>query len=242
VPVDLLPHTLPRSTVAEAYRALRTSLLLSTAERPRSVVVTSAIPLEGKTTTATNLAVVLSQLGKKVLLVDGDLHRSRLHEIFKVSNAVGLVSLLTGQTDLGETVYQTDVPGLFVLPAGPTPPNPSGLLSSDRMRQFLEEALTEYEFVILDSPPTLVLADAVLLGHVTAGIILCVRAGKTPREQVVRARDELGRGKGRILGVVLNALKDESGDVTYRERYADRYYQGAAERPATPEMPSAVKT
>ncbi len=241
-PVELLPHTLPRSTVAEAYRALRTSLLLSTADRPRSVVVTSAIPLEGKTTTATNLAAVLSQLGKNVLLVDADLHRSRLHEIFQVSNEVGLVSVLTGQSDLRAAVQGTEVPGLFVLPAGPTPPNPSGLLSSDAMRQLLEGALTDYDYVVFDSPPVLVLADAVLVGHLTAGIILSVQAGKTPREQVVRARDELRRGNGRILGVVLNALKDERGDVTYRERYGARYYQGTAKRHESAETPSAVKT
>jgi succinoglycan biosynthesis transport protein ExoP len=241
-PVELLPHTLPHSTVAEAYRALRTSLLLSTADRPRSVVVTSAIPLEGKTTTATNLAVVLSQLGKKVLLVDADLHRSRLHEIFQVSNEVGLVSVLTGQSNPEAAVHGTEIPGLSVLPAGPTPPNPSGLLSSDRMSQFLEVALTKYDFVVFDSPPVLVLADAVLIGHLTAGVILAVKAGKTPREQVVRARDELRRGNGRILGVVLNALRDETGDITYRERYGARYYHGEADRPETAETPSAIKT
>ncbi len=241
-PLELLPHTLPRSTVAEAYRALRTSLLLSTADRPRSVVVTSAIPLEGKTTTATNLAVVLSQLGKKVLLVDADLHRSRLHEIFQVSNVVGLVTVLTGLSDTGTAVHGTEIPGLFVLPAGPNPPNPSGLLSSDRMLEFLNSALAEYDFVVLDTPPALVLADAVLVGHLSDGIILTVRAGSTPREQVVRARDELRRGNGRILGVVLNALKDESGDITYRERYGARYYQGTASPAETAETPSAVKT
>jgi capsular exopolysaccharide synthesis family protein len=240
-PIELLPHTLSRSTAAEAYRAFRTSLLLSTVDRPRSVIVTSSVPREGKTTTATNLAVVLAQLSKKVLIVDADLHRARLHEVFHVSNAIGLVSVLTGQTDLASAVHRTEIPGLSVLPAGPTSPNPSGLLSSDRMRRFLDGALTQYDFVVFDTPPVLVLADAVLLGNLTAGIILTVHAGKTPREQVVRARDELLRGKGQILGVLLNALRDPTGDIAYREKYGSHYYSKAADVAEKVAMPPVVE-
>ncbi len=240
--IKLLPHTLPRSTVSEAYRAFRTSLLLSSTERPRCLVVTSALPLEGKTTTAINLAVVLAQLGKSVLLVDADLHQSTLHETFHVSNAVGLVTVLTGDSDLTRAIQQTEIPSLSVLPAGPSSPNPSGLLSSDSMRRFLDDAVSRYDFVIVDTPPVLAVADPVVLGNLTGGVILCVHGGKTPRAAVIRARDELRRSNVRILGVLLNALKDESGDVTYRERYASRYYQDAAKPPRTAEPPSTVKT
>lgn len=241
--IELLPHTLSRSTVAEAYRAFRTSLLLSSAARPRCLAVTSALPLEGKTTTSMNLAVVLAQLGKNVLLVDADLHHSRLHETFHVSNTAGLVTVLTGQTDATSAIKVTVIPNLSVLPAGPTSPNPSGLLSSGTMRRFLEGAMSRFDFVVVDMPPVLAVADAVVLGHLTGGVILCVHGGKTPRAAVIRARDELLRSNVRILGVLLNALEDESGEVTYRERYGAGYYQSPpAKPPEAAETPSAVRT
>ena len=240
--IELLPHTLSRSSVAEAYRAFRTSLLLSSAERPRCLVVTSALPLEGKTTTAMNLAVVLAQLGKSVLLVDADLHRSHLHEVFQVSNAVGLVTVLTGHTNATSAIKETEIPCLSVLPAGPTSPNPSGLLSSGSMRRFLDGVISRYDFVVVDTPPVLAMADAVVLGHLTGSVILCVHGGKTPRDAVIRARDELRRSNVRILGVLLNALEHERGEITYRERYAARYYQNPANPPETAKVPSAMIT
>ncbi len=239
--IELLPHTLSRSTLAEAYRAFRTSLLLSSAARPRCLAVTSALPLEGKTTTTMNLAVVLAQLGKSVLLVDADLHHSRLHETFHVSNATGLVTVLTGQTEAASAIKETEIPNLSLLPAGPTSPNPSGLLSSGTMRRFLDGAMSRYDFVVVDTPPVLAVADAVVLGHLTGGVILCVHGGKTPRAVVIRARDELLRSNVRILGVLLNALEDESGEVAYRERYG--YYQTPPVKPPeAAETPSAVRT
>ena len=240
--IELLPHTLPRSNVAEAYRAFRTSLLLSSAARPRCLVVTSALPLEGKTATAMNLAVVLAQLGKSVLLVDADLHRSHLHETFHVSNTAGLVTVLTEHTDATSAIKETEIPCLSVLPAGPSSPNPSGLLSSDSMRRFLDGAASRYDFVVVDTPPVLAMADPVVIGSLAGGVILCVHAGKTPRAAVIRARDELLRSKVRILGVLLNALEDKSGEITYRERYAARYYKKAAKPPGTAETPSTIRT
>jgi capsular exopolysaccharide synthesis family protein len=241
--IELLPHTLSRSTLAEAYRAFRTSLLLSSAARPRCLGVTSALPLEGKTTTAMNLAVVLAQLGKSVLLVDADLHHSRLHETFHVSNTSGLVTVLTGHSDATTAIRETEIPNLSVLPAGPTSPNPSGLLSSGIMRRFLDGAMSRYDFVVVDTPPVLAVADAVVLGHLAGGVILCVHGGKTPRAAVIRARDELLRSNVRILGVLLNALEDESGEVTYRERYGAGYYQNPPVKPPeAAETPSALRT
>ena len=233
--IELIPHEFSRSPVAESYRAFRTSLLLSSAELLRSFVVTSAVPLEGKTTTAANLAVVLAQLGKKVLLVDADLHRSRLHEIFHVSNAEGLVSVLTGRIDAQHAVQKTAVPGLMLLTAGPPSPNPSGLLASNTMRRFLDGAIARYEYVVIDAPPVLAVADAIVLGYLSNGVVLCVRAGRTPRDQVIRARDDLQRSNVRILGVVLNGLEEKHAGAEYRERYGAAYY-GEKEPPAaTPE-------
>ena len=233
--IELLPHEFARSTTSEAYRAFRTSLLLSSAELLRSFVVTSAVPLEGKTTTATNLAVVLAQLGKSVLLVDADLHRSRLHEIFHVSNAEGLVSILAGRVDARHAIQKTAIPGLSLLPAGPPSPNPSGLLASDTMRRFLDGAVERFDYVILDAPPVLAVADAIVLGYLSNGVILAVRGGRTPREQVLKALTELRRSNVRVLGVLINALEQKDG-VTDRERYGGAYYPSA--EPVAPEAAS----
>jgi succinoglycan biosynthesis transport protein ExoP len=220
VSIELLPHELPRSVVAEAYRSFRTSLLLSRADGVQTLVVTSAVPQEGKTSTATNLAIVLGQLGRRVLLVDTDLRRPRIHEILNVSNRVGLVSVLAARTHQDAAILPTSVPNVSVLPAGPSPPDPSGLLSSEAMKRFLSRAAEEFDNVIFDSPPILAFADAILLGDLTDGVIVCIQAGRTPREQVARARDELLRSRVHILGVLMNNAKDESGKGLAYRTYA----------------------
>lgn len=224
--IELLPHEHSRSRVAERYRAFRTALLLSRAGGVHSIVVTSCFSREGKTATAVNLAVVLGQLGKRVLLVDADLHRPRLHEIFHVSNRGGLVAVLAENHEPAREIIKTEVPGVFLVPAGPSAPNPSGLLSSEAMSKFLELARMNFDYVILDTPPVIPVTDAVLLGHQTDGIVLCVKAGETPREQVARVRDKLTRSNVRILGVLLNSLSGE--DQRYEDRY-DRYESYYAE-------------
>ena len=208
-PIELLPHRQPRSRIAERYRAFRTSLLLSQAGGVRSIVVTSSLSREGKTATATNLAVVLAQVGKRVLLVDADLHRPRLHEVFHVSNRSGLVSILAEGLAADRAVVRTPVPDVFLLPAGPASPNPSGLLSSEAMRRFLEFARADYDLVVLDAPPVGAVADAFILGHETDGVVLCVHGGKTRREHVAKVRDMLLRANVRILGVLINNLAEE---------------------------------
>jgi polysaccharide biosynthesis transport protein len=215
--IELLPHNHPRSSIAERYRDLRTSLLLSRAGGVKSIVVTSCVPREGKTATAVNLAIVLGQLGKPVLLVDADLHRPRLHEILRVPNRIGLVSILAGNVDPSRAIVKTDIPEVSVIPSGPASPNPSGLLSSEAMSRFLSLAQMNFDYLILDAPPVLPVADALVLGNQTDGVVLCVKGGNTPREQVLRVRDKLLRSNVRILGVVINQLVEE-GPV-----YADQY-------------------
>jgi succinoglycan biosynthesis transport protein ExoP len=215
--IELLPHRAPRSSVAERYRDLRTALLLSRAGGVKSIVVTSCVPREGKTSTAVNLAVVLGQLGKPVLLVDADLHRPRLHEILRVPNRIGLVSILAGNVDPARAIVKTDIPEVSVIPAGPASPNPSGLLSSEAMSRFLSLAQMNFDYVILDAPPVMPVADALVLGNQTDGVVLCVKGGKTPREQVARVRDKLYRSNVRILGVVINDLAEEK--TGYRDHY-----------------------
>ncbi|HTD53182.1 MAG TPA: polysaccharide biosynthesis tyrosine autokinase [Thermoanaerobaculia bacterium] len=234
--IELLPHRQPRSQIAECYRSLRTALLLSRAGGVRSFVVTSGLPQEGKTVTAVNLSIVLSQLGKKVLLVDADLHRPRLHEIFRLSNRTGLVSILAEDVLPGSAIAGTDIPDLFVVPSGPSSPNPSGLLSSEAMSQWLDDARKAFDYVILDTPPIQLVADAIVLAHLTDGAVLCVRSGETPRERVTSTRDRMLRSGIRILGVLLNGVE---GDESYGEVYAYDQTTLAAHR-LTPEKPVAA--
>ncbi len=231
--IELAPHNEPRSPIAEAYRAFRTALMLSRAGGVKSVVMTSAFPHEGKTTTAVNLAVVLGQLGRRVLLVDADLHKSRLHEIFRVPNRVGLVSVLAEGIEPSRAIVKTSVPGVFVVPSGPEAPNPSGLLASEAMRKFLELAAVNFDHVIVDSPPVLPVSDTLVFALQTDGVVLCVRGGATSREHVIRARDRLRRSGVPIVGVLINALEPE------RAAY-DRYeYAYGYPREGRPEVEEA---
>lgn len=205
--IDLIPHERPRSQVSEAYRAFRALLLMSRAGGVRTMVITSALPGEGKTTTASNLAVTLAQLGKKVILIDADLHKPRVHEVFRVSNRSGIVSVLAEGAPIKDVLHQTAVPGLWVMTAGPMTPNPSGLLSSDGMRVFLDQLAERFDYIVFDSPPVQPVADALILGALTDGVILTVRGGITPRDAIIKARNRMRRGNVRILGALINNLR-----------------------------------
>jgi polysaccharide biosynthesis transport protein len=223
--IELLPASHPRLAVSEAYRSLRTALLLSTPDGLRSVLVSSAVTGEGKSTTASNLAVVLAQLGRKVLIVDGDLRKPRLHQIFSVSNRAGLVSFLTGSAEAPDVFLQTKIPNLWVAPSGPTPPNPSELLSSNRMKDFLELAGQHFDHVVVDSTPTLPVTDAAIVGTLVDGTVLCIGANQVLREDAVACRDRLALAGCRVLGVVLNRFRVPSS--RYGKAY--RRYQSAYE-------------
>jgi succinoglycan biosynthesis transport protein ExoP len=218
------------STLGEAFRSLRTSVLLSTAEHPpRSLVISSAQPGEGKTTISTNLSISLAQLGRRVLLVDGDLRRPSLHRVFQANNNRGVVSYLTGQEDWRDVVEPTGVPGLEILPCGPVPPNPAELLSSERMRLLVRETIGEYDFVLLDSPPLLNVADSRILITLVDGVVLVVKGGATPRELVQHAQAHARTVGGNIIGVVLNNLDLRSESYYYYYRYYRYDYYGQDE-------------
>ncbi len=223
--IELLPALHPRQAVSEAYRSLRTALLLSSAEELKVISITSADSGEGKTATAANLGTVLAQLGKRVLLIDGDLRKPRLFKIFKVSNRAGLVTFLTSNVSPETLVVPTDVDNnLFLCPTGPHPPNPSELLASDRMREFLQFGQANYDFVIVDTPPVLAVTDAVLVGAMCHGAILCFRANKVLREDVQRCRNRLLMSDVRILGAVLNRYAPpRSGGYGRRYYYYESY-------------------
>jgi receptor protein-tyrosine kinase len=216
--------------MAEAYRELRTSLLLSRAGGIKSIVVTSAAPQEGKTTLASNLAIALAQLDRTVVLIDGDLYNPRLHEIFCISNRLGLASVLSGQVEWLDVLTATQVPGVTLLPAGPNPPDPSVLLASDSMSRLLTTLGSSFDFVVIDSPPVAAVTDAVLLGVHSDGVILCVRAGSTPRELSASARDKLLWSGVRILGAALTMAEDEPTRTEYYDAYYMQSVGGAGEK------------
>lgn len=222
--IELVPHERPRTLVSESYRSLRTALLLSSANELKALAVTSAVAGEGKTATASNLAVVFAQLGRQVLIVDCDLRKPRLHQVFRVSNRYGLVNQLTSAPDPeGAAFLATEVPNLWITPSGPIPPNPSELLSSDRMRDWLKAVRGRFDFVVLDTPPTLAVTDATIVGLLADGVVLTLRSGKVTREEARLCRDRLRQSGVRILGAVLNRYRSLQTGLGKRYRYYESY-------------------
>ncbi len=229
--IDLLPHSDSRSAIAEAYRAFRTSLLLASANSPKVIVVTSSFAREGKTTTSVNLATVLAQMGKPVLIIDADLRRPRLHRVFRGAKNIGLVNYLAANAPLDQIVQSTEVPDLYTVLAGPIPPNPSELLGSDRMKQLIHEIRSRYAYVIFDSPPVLAVADAIILAAEADGVVLCVHGGRTPRDLVARSAERLRQSKIPVLGAILNNVDLHQYGYTYKKSYYE-YYQPDDEKAA----------
>jgi succinoglycan biosynthesis transport protein ExoP len=222
---DLVVLHEPRSVVAEAFRSLRTAVLFSApGAPPRVILLTSAGVGEGKTFTSLNLATTLADSGSRVLLIDADLRRAGCHRAFGIVNERGLSSFLAGQVTLAEAIRVLDAPKLSFIPAGPTPPNPAELVGSSRMRDTLEQLRDEYDFVIIDSPPTLPVTDAVVLAREADGIVLVVKGHDTPRELVRRARDQLVHAGAHILGALVNNVDLGWGDLYYYNRYYGTYY------------------
>ncbi len=215
----LLSGTVPHE-FGEAFRSLRTSLVFSNgAGSGRVVLVTSAQPLEGKSTTACNLAIALAIGGEKVLLIDADLRRPGVTRTMKLEDAVGLSHLLTGQATPREAIRQLDTPNLWVIPSGKIPPNPSELLASDRMKTLLTGQHGWFDWVIVDTPPVLAVTDAVLLSPLATGVAFVIRSEMTPSRHVRRAIDTLMTGNPRLLGAILNGV-----DLDRNKYYYSRYY------------------
>jgi len=221
--IELVAQHLPKSQMSEAFRALRTSLLLSQPGRPPQVIlVTSALPREGKTTAAANLAVTLAQLGDRTVLVDADLRKPGVGRLLNMGNGkyAGLSSYLAGVSSLDlVTVPHPVIPNLAAIPTGPLPPNPADLLSSNKLAEAIAELRTKFKFVVIDSPPVMAATDAVILSVQTDGVLLVVRSGETPKEAFTRTRDLLSSVKCHILGVVLNAVDSGAPDYYYSYRY-----------------------
>ncbi|HEX9544757.1 MAG TPA: polysaccharide biosynthesis tyrosine autokinase [Pyrinomonadaceae bacterium] len=244
---ELLMNVDSRSPMAESYRHLRTSLLLSTAGRaPRSLLVTSSLPGEGKTTTAVNTAISLTQTGASVVLIDADMRRPRMRSIFGFSDRPGLSSILSSDLSREDTlamISKDEVTGLHVLTSGPIPPNPAELLGSEQMRRLMTLLQAEFTHVVVDSPPINSFTDGVLISSLVDGVLLVVHGGKSSRHVVRRSRQLLHDVGAKVFGVVLNNVNLQSNDYYYYQRYyASNHYDTDVENNAPPPQASVSAT
>ena len=233
-PIELINHYYPNLAVSEAYRTIRTSILFSHTDRDAFKVITftSAFPQEGKSTTTSNIAVSFAQLGDKVLLIDADLRRPRLHRIFKQRNLQGLSNLLTGRTQLKDAIQKTFVENLWLLSSGPIPPNPAELLNSSKMRQLLGQLKENFNYVFIDSPPMLFVSDAAILGSMSDSTVIVLRPEKAHRKPFLNTIAEVRKGKAHIIGVVFNDVNYKKSIYSYdhyRYQYHGKYYEPTPE-------------
>jgi succinoglycan biosynthesis transport protein ExoP len=227
---ELILSQRPRSTIiTEAYRTLHTNILLSRAAEPaKTLLFTSSTQGEGKTLTALNTAVMFTQMGARVLMIDADLRHSSCHKVLGATNALGLTEVLTGQRELQEMIRPLATPPLFLLTSGSRPPNPVALLGSKKMLDILASLREHYDYILIDSPPVMPVADAVLLSAMVDGVVLVVNSQETPNYIVRETRARLTYARANVLGVVLNQVNMRSGDYAY-------YYRHYCSYPDSPE-------
>jgi capsular exopolysaccharide synthesis family protein len=226
-PVELVTFCHPKSMLSEAYRNIRTSILLSFSEKPpKTIAILSPNPEEGKTTTALNTAIALSQTGARVLVLEADLRRPRVHKIFDQENGVGLSNFLSGHAELDATIRGTEIPNLFYILAGPIPPNPSELLGSNLFKCMMESLGERFDHIVIDAPPVLGFSDSIIVSTSVDGVILVVLEGKTPKETLQRSKEMLFQVNAKILGVVINRVdirRSQYGGYGYYHGYHSYY-------------------
>ncbi|MGG1634066.1 capsular biosynthesis protein [Paenibacillus sp. FSL A5-0031] len=222
---QIITLTNPRSPISESYRALRTNIEFSSIdEKLQVLMVSSAGPGEGKSTTITNLAVTFAQSEKKVVLIDADLRKPTAHHTFSISNRYGLSSIISQQCSLEEGIQVTDIPNLDVITSGAIPPNPAEMMGSKRMTATIEQLRQMYDIVLIDTPPLLAVTDAQIVATKSDGVILVVDQGKVKRDIASKAVKNLESVNARILGVVLNNVKRKANEEAYY------YYYGVQEK------------
>lgn len=221
-PVNLITLLNPNSPISEQYRTVRTNLQFAVAgDQPlRSMTVVSSGPGEGKSTSAANLAVVFAQAGRKVLLVDADMHKATVHKTFGLSNEMGLSNLVSGQQAASSVIQATDVNNLSIITSGPTPPNPAELLNSRRMNVLMEELYQTFDLIVFDLPPVMTVADGLIMASKTDGTVLVVREGVTRKDSVLEAKNRLLQAKARVLGVIYNGAEQVNESSYYY--YSDK--------------------
>jgi capsular exopolysaccharide synthesis family protein len=225
--IELINHLHPDIPLAEDYRTVRTSILFSQVDKPpKTLVFSSPLTQEGKTATAANMAVSFAQLQERVLIVETDLRKPRLHRLFKVRNISGLTNYLTGKTLLKDVVCKTFIENIYLIPSGPIPPNPAELLNSKKMKEMLDEIGQVFDIVILDTAPVLAVIDSLIVSSIADCTILVVRGGVTRRKPFLAAVEELKKGRANIIGVVFNGA-DLSKEGAYYTKYYRHYKYGA---------------
>ena len=219
--IDIITIKNPRSPVAEAYRTLRTNIQFSSFDKKiQTIIITSSGPSEGKSTTSSNLAVVMAQSGNKTILIDCDQRKPKLHKVFLTSNQNGLSDLIVGNSVLEEAVQKTEIENLDILTSGTRSPNPSELLASEKMKNFIENLRETYDCIIIDTPPIIAVTDAQIVSRYADGCLLVVASAQAEREAVVKAKELLEKVDAKIIGVVLNKL-DVKGKAYYGYYYTD---------------------
>lgn len=250
----LIVHTKPKSTRAEAFRQLRTNIqFVEAVEGRKSLIISSSVPSEGKSTTIANLAIAMSDLGAKVLLIDCDLRKPKQHKYLGLEGSVGLTNYLIDQAKLEDVIQPWGKGKLNVLPAGQTPPNPSELLGSDKMRKLIEAMEKKYDVVLIDTAPLLPVTDAAILSKITGGVVVVVSVGKTTRPQLQGALSHIETVGGKIVGFVMNKIPTKGADAygyysygykygyKYGYQYGYRYGTGYGETSPYGDEPEAQK-
>jgi capsular exopolysaccharide synthesis family protein len=216
---DLISLKNPKSRAAEAYRTLRTNIQFSSLdEEIKSIVVTSSGPGEGKSTTMANLAIAMAQSGKKVVLMDCDFRKPTIHKKFGLPNSQGLINILAQDRKFEEIIITTDVNNLYVIPSGPVPPNPSELLGTKKMKALLTELTRIFDMVLIDAPPVLAVTDAQILSTIVNGTIIVSAYGKSDKHALLKAKENIEKVGGKILGVVINKVPEQANG------YYGKYY------------------
>lgn len=215
-----IAQTNPKSPITEAYRTIRTNLQFASAvDDVQVILTTSTLPSEGKTSTISNTGIVTAEAGRSVLLIDADLRKPQVHQRFQVSNLQGLSTVLIREAEFEDCVMESGTDGLFLLPSGPIPPNPSEILSSKRFAELIERAKQTYDLILVDSPPVLSVSDALVLTRIADGVLFVLDAQSTNRKLAQKAVASLQQVNARILGVVLNRIKNEPGNSQYYYNY-----------------------
>lgn len=216
----IISYNDPKSVISEQYRAIRTNIEYSNVDQnTKTILVTSSDKNEGKTTTVSNLAVSFANLNKKVLLIDCDLRNASIHKMFKINNIYGLTDILAKDRAVDKCIQETELKNLYVLTAGAIPPNPAEILSSEKMKNLIEDLKNIYDYIFIDTPPIGLVTDAGALSSFIDGVVLVVKSESVEKKYLEETKKKLDAVDARILGAILNSYKSEQKDYNYYSYY-----------------------